>query len=364
MKILKNKLSHSSTRMFMECAQKYKFYYIDKLRPTQLRGALLFGTAIDRGLMALLKNDSENKPEQIFQYFWNFQEINGKKIYLANNPDIVYSDSDFDKDLLIDEDWQKLKELYQIEKEQVLEIRKEKNLVSWENLEKEKKIIHNHANWLCMKRKGLIMLNDLKQELLPLCKKILGTQVLCTLENNQDDKIIGFADIVAEIQGYDKPVILDLKTSHQEYEKDSVLTSPQLSLYLHALSDKYQNTRYAGYIVLIKQINKNKKKICSKCSNDGTGQLHKTCNFIDEYNNRCHGKWIETISPKTKIQILIDKIPEQTEKIVIENIDFINQCIKNGIFHRNLNSCKMAYGLCPYFKKCYYNSNEGLVKIE
>lgn len=356
-----NRLSHSSTRLFMECAQKYKYHYIDKLRPKLMKSALLFGTAIDRGVDSLLKGEEGKKPEQLFQYFWNFQDVNGKNEYLANHPELIYSDSDFDKDLLLEEDWDKLKELYNVDQVTIEEIRTRKNAVSWDILDTESKVVHNHANWLCLKRKGLLMIQAIREDFLPMCEEILATQVACELTNEEGDKVVGYADIVAKVKGYDKPIVLDLKTSARDYASDSVITSPQLTLYVHALSDKYEHTRLAGYVVLSKQIQKNKKKVCSTCGHNGTGRNHKTCDNIIE-GKRCGSPWNETVDPKAKVQVIIDPIPEQTEHIIIENIDYINQSIKNGVFHRNFQSCNLAYGPCPYLKKCFRNDDTGLFK--
>lgn len=353
---MNNKLSHSSTRLFMECGMKYKYHYVDKLRSKELRAALLFGTAIDKAIDALL---SKGDAEAIFEKYWNFQEAFGKLVHLANHPEIVYADSDFDKDLLTQADWDKLNEKYNVSLDKILEIRSHKNKVSWKYVSNADKSVHNHANWLCLRRKGLLMIDAIRREFLPVCEEIIGTQIACELNNSEGDRVVGYVDMVARIKGYDKPVILDLKTSARPYEEDSVLTSPQLTLYVHALSEAHNNTRLAGYVVLSKQIQKNKVKICSACGNNGSGKTHKTCDAVIE-NKRCGKEWIETVNPKATVQLLINEIPERTETLVIENIDAINKAIHSGVFVRNLNSCTQAYGKCQFYNKCYEGSDEGL----
>ncbi len=178
------------------------------------------------------------------------------------------------------------------------------------------------------------------------------------LDNGGGDNFIGFVDLVADIDDHGT-VIIDHKTSAMDYEPDSVLTSPQLAGYMHTLYPKYK-TRKAGYIVFKKNIKKNRVKICSQCGHDGTGGRHKTCDNVIS-GKRCGGEWTETLTPEVVVQVIIDTIPERTEEIVLENMDLVNDGIKNKVFTRNLNMCKNYYGgLCPYFNLCYKNKKEGL----
>jgi glutathionyl-hydroquinone reductase len=61
---------------------------------------------------------------------------------------------------------------------------------------------------------------------------------------------------------------------------------------------------------------------------------------------------------------VIDLIPEKTEQIVLENFDYINASIKNGVYHRNFSSCVKPYGKCTFYNLCYKDSMDGLVKLE
>lgn len=333
------------------------------MRPKEQKAALLFGSAIDAALTSMMK-EKDKKPEDVFMYFWRFQEVNGEKTYLPSCPDIVYSNRDYDKDLLDDKDISKLKEIYNLEDpiEEVARIYRLKEEIGFKGLPQKDKIVLNHANWLTLVHKGLLMLEGVRKFVLPNIEEVLGVQEYVTLENQDGDSVIGYVDLICKWKGIKDPIIVDFKTSAMEYKENAVLTSPQLTLYVHALSDKYK-TRKAGFIVLAKNIIKNKTKICSKCSKNGTGQRHKTCD-AEINGERCNAEWIERIDPEAEVQILIDDIPEQTENIVLENFDYINQSIKNGIFHRNLQSCMSTWGPCPYLSKCYENKDEGLVVCE
>lgn len=360
----KNRLSHSASSKFQQCPKSYEYHYIQKLRPKTMSSALLFGTAVDSAVQAMIKKDSKKNPENIFNYFWNFAEVNGDRKFLPTCVDLVYSDSDADIDLLTDKHMEKLAQEYGPEWEiKLQDIRKRKKEVGYKFLTFDEKKLFNHYNWCCLHRKGLLMIEAVKTKVLPRIQEVLSVQEQVKLENSSGDSIIGYVDMVCRFFEYEKPIVFDFKTSSIDYEEDSVLTSPQLTLYVHSLSQKYENTRRAGFIVLHKRIDKNKVKKCEKCGHDGTGQRHKTCN--QEINNeRCNGEWIETISPEVRIQIITDEIPEQTENVVLDNYQYINDSIKNGIFHRNLQSCVMPWGKCPYFNKCYKNDDSDLVQMK
>jgi len=353
-----NRLSHSQVSKYQQCGKAYEFWYLKKIRPTKSRAALLFGTALDRAIGTLLKPEADGKtPEQTFDYFWRFQEINGSSVYLPTCTSIVYAKSDFDKDLITKADEEKLGASLA----QILEVVEKRNELGHHRISEEEKQLANHAMWICLYHKGHHMIKAFREKVLHKLTKIHNTQEYIELDNGED-KVIGYIDIIAEVEGYDAPIVLDLKTSAMEYEADAVLTSPQLTLYVHAVSQKY-NTRKAGYIVLNKHLIKNRKKVCSKCDHDGSGGRHKTCSNEIEKGKRCNGEWIETINPEVYVQFIIDEIPTQTEDLVLENIDDINTAIKTGHFTRNLSMCTNTFGgLCDYINLCYKGKMDELQK--
>lgn len=364
-----NRLSHSSVSKFQFCGHAWDLHYNKRIRAKIQKSSLLFGSAVDAGLQAMLKPEDKS-PEDKFNELWNFAEVNGVRTYIPTCVDVVYSDSDADIDLLDKEDVSKLSELYTNEwEEELSRIIERKKSVGFKGLKYDDKRLLNHYNWLCLRHKGLLMLKAYKTKVMPKITEVLGVQVYVKLENDQNDSVIGYADLVCRFQGHKEPIIFDNKTSSIDYDEDKVLTSPQLTLYVDALSDQYENTKKAGFIVLHKRIIKNRVKICSQCGYDGTGARHKTCNnftIVDgdsQKEARCNGEWEETINPECKVQIIIDEIPEQTTALVMENIDNINQAIKNEVYVRNLNSCVSAWGKCEFYNRCYKGSDEGLVDL-
>ena len=64
-----NKLSHSSANIFQDCPKKWEFWYKDRLRPKVQSAALLFGSALDGAITAILKDPSKD-PKEVFGYLY------------------------------------------------------------------------------------------------------------------------------------------------------------------------------------------------------------------------------------------------------------------------------------------------------
>jgi len=358
------KHSHSSVNKFTECAMAYDLHYNKKYRPKYHSSALLFGSAIDKAVEEYLKTKNKEVARRVFKEMWEEQDINKVKTQLATCTNIVYANNDFDIELLSLQDIQMLMKDFNIENvsQELDAIYKQKDVIGFNKLKKEKKQLLNAANWLCLRRKGLLMLKEAIRVIDENIEEVLGTQVKVNLSNDNGDEVIGYADAVVRLKGQPKPVVIDFKTATRPYEDDSVLTSHQLALYIHDLSDKYEDTRSAGYIVLSKIIRKNKKKICTKCGFDGSGSNHKTCNNVIN-DERCHGTYDIELDPQASSQVILGEIPFRLEDIVIENMDNVNQAITYGIKIRNLQACKKPWGLCPYFKYCHQDSMEDIVDM-
>jgi PD-(D/E)XK nuclease superfamily len=360
-----NRLSHSAANRYLDCAYSYKLHYLEKLRSPLQSAALCFGSAIDVAIGACLKNED---PIAAFNESWKFQEINGVKTLLPSCTKIVYADSDYDQDLLKDDDIKKLATQYGCSKEDVLGVIEaayaKKETVGFAHLQEQDKLIINLANWHSLNQKGLLMIKAFQEKVMPNIEEVLSVQEKVTLDNTDGDSILGFVDMVVKYKGYDVPIIFDLKTSSREYEADSVITSSQLSLYVHSLSEKYK-TKKAGYIVLHKRIQKNKTKVCSVCGNNGTSSRARTCDK-EMGKMRCSGEWKVTLDPEAVVQIIINDIPARLEEIVIENLDSVNQAIKTNIFPRNLSNCVKFGGavICPFYKLCHEGKDPDLEKME
>lgn len=358
-----NRLSHSQIRLFQECGKKYQYYYKDKIREKVRSGALCFGEAFDKAVEAIIK-DITIDDNKVFDVVFTEQEINKKKIYLPDSPLLVYSASDYDSDLLTDEDVQFLEA-------KSLELGLDGNLDSsfasclaakkqsrYKPFKDNERKFFNLCNWVSLRRKGHVMLTSFRNKVLPNLKDIEGTQVKIELANDTGDTVIGYADYLGKYANNPNKLVLDFKTSSIEYEDDSATISPQLALYAHAL-----DVKQAGFVVFSKRITKNRVKICSQCGFDGTGNRMSSCNNTIE-DKRCKGEWNETLSPEAEVKVIISDIPKQTTEIVLENAEIVNTLINQGLFIRNLESCRGKFGVCPYYNKCFRGEDKGLEKVE
>lgn len=372
-----NRLSHSACQKLQQCPTSFDLHYNKKIRPKTSHAALMFGTALDKATGALLDpKEDPRTAEEVFISWWSNQEVNGVDRSLATLTSLVYAKTDWDEELLKKQDWAELLLAHGTDSETTIAIVDKRNKEGYEKLKANEQVIVNHAFWLCLKQKGLYMVDAFRRKVMPRLKNVLATQKYISLENEDGDSVIGYIDLIADVDGHGI-VVLDVKTSARAYDEEtSVIYSPQLSLYVHAVSEEY-STRKAGFIVLNKAIMKNRTKICSKCKFDGSGGRAKTCdkeyvqNVVDkkgvskEKLERCNGVWDETLDPDVYVQFIIEEIPEATEALVLDNIDSINQTINTGNYNKNLSSCLNSFGRpCIYLDYCYRGSMKDLEVVD
>lgn len=347
-----NILSFSQLNKYKFCQESWRLHYKDKIRPTAIFSPLIFGSAIGKTFEYILIAKRDNIPtsgvhdiltfEEFFDEHWTRAEVNGEMTILKDNTNIVYLKSDLDEELA-------------------------------------------STPWESLRVKAHLMIDAFVTQFLPLVTKVYSTEEKAELSSGEDSNIM-YADAVVEIEGYDKPIIIDFKTSARKYEHNSVRESVQLGQYLYSLGDKY-NTDLAGYVVFLKNINKNRRKICKECGFDGSGARFKICNnqlpkIIPAKRHpispssedtremikaeRCNGEWNETIHPTCSFQLIIDKIPIEFQEEVIDEIGTINDKINTGIIEKNLEGC-LDDGFrrrCIYYDLCHNQSMNGLIKLE
>jgi hypothetical protein len=367
-----NRLSYSSINLYQECPYSYKLRYKDSLYSKTIGSSLVFGKAIDGAIEFYLKDRMDYLgARDKFYELWSKFELNGETHNTIDSELIVYGNRDIDLDLITEDDL-KVVEQYALDlglkeddtklKELVSSIQKQKDIIGYKFLPKERKIMFNVVCYHTLKTKGELMLNTFKRVILPQIEGVISLQEPISILNGSGDEIVGYIDAVLKWRGIEEPIVFDFKTSARPYEDDAVLTSSQLSVYVNAVTEKYK-TRKAGYIVLSKAINKNKNKICSECGYDGTGANHRTCPEKDTDGNRCNGEWKIGIDPQCVAQVIINDLPESIENLVMENMDVINSCINNNIYSRNLNNCMTRYNtLCSYYDVCHGGCYDGVFK--
>lgn len=366
---MSNRLSHSAIAKFLECPKAYEHRYINKYSSKFKSGALYFGSAIDSGTEILLKTKNLEQARFQFDRMWIEQtDKNGIKINIVENENVTYAKKDFDYDLLQKADWARLFKLRDNPLDERSRILEEKEHRGWENLPLEDRQFYNLTNWLCLRRKGHLMIDKFYTHILPKIKKVLGTQIEVEIKNSDGDIVKGYVDLVAEWED-GSIVVLDVKTSSIEYEYDSVVKSPQLGLYtiiLNEYANKPEETGWAhhidkaGFLVLRKGIEKDILKICKTCGYKGES-THKTCNNTIE-GKRCGGEWDRSVKLNVATQVIIDKVPDRMLGLLLENVNVINKSIKTGLFPRNFNSCEMPWGKCDFYRLCHNDDDRDLIK--
>lgn len=355
------KLSHSGRGKYDHCSRMYELHYIEKIRPSGTTSALLFGSAIDVAAENYLLNGDTQRCIELFDYTWRQQEINGILTNLQSSTEVSFHDNDFDHELLNESD----NEL--IVKDTVYKT--PSDLI--EAGENQERIIL--AKWTSLYRKGLLIINAFINWADENIEEVLEAQCLIELEDGEGNEITGKADFVIKMKGYDIPVLVDLKTAARYYDRDSVKTSEQLSLYYFYLRNtKYPEMKRAAYLVLSKQIKKNREKTCLICGTVTHGMERKCAVETVEVGKngkpkkgRCNGEFSVTIDPEVTVQFIHDEIPEHFIEETVEKFGVVINQINYKVFEKNLNGCNSYYGReCPYKKYCETGCMDGLIKKE
>ena len=359
--------SYSQNNTYISCPKYWHWTYVEKYEAGSKGASMYFGSAVDDAVTELLKGS--NTYMNLFDKRWHTAEAFGSQTVVYDNPEVVYSYYDFDADILDAADILQLQawslELG-LEKSGITPVELYKSIVklkksNWASPNDAQLKYFNRASWLSMKKKGYLLVDAFKKQIMPKIKKVIATQEYAKLDDpTTGDSIAGFIDMVLEYEGYSKPIIFDLKTAARPYKDEQIDLTDQLTLYAAMKAHEY-NTDLVGYIVLPKNIT---KKITAKCKTCGfirKGRF-KTCN---NYTNkvRCGGEWDEVIIPDVQVQVLVrQKSAEQIESLLLDVGNLI-LAMKNKIVYKNTSKCNNWYGnTCPFYKACHSNDVTGLKK--
>lgn len=347
-------LPYSAMTKYTTCKRMYFLHYRERLRPVGSPSVLLFGTALDSAAEEYLINRNTLAAKQKFRDMWNQQEQDGKTIEICNSTEIIYSAQDLDSELIPQSDHDTI--LKDTPFETISDLVKDGS-------EKERIA---YAYWLSLYYKGSLMLKAFMDWVDHNVEEVLGTQLDIDLEDGEGNKIPGKADFVVKIYGYDKPILIDLKSSIRYYDRNSVKESEQLSLYFFYLQQtKFPDMERAAYLVLNKQIKKNRTKTCLKCGNVTKGR-EQTCAEGGKGKNRCNGDFKIDIDPECTVQYIHDEIPKEFIEATIEKFNISVAGIKAENFEPCWAACDNFYGRkCPFWRYCHEGeSMEGLFKKE
>lgn len=281
-------LSYSAADKYNLSPRMYYFHYIRNLRSQTTGSALVFGSAVDAGLSAMLLGKED--PYQAFLAAWDYQKLLGREVSLRNSDKIKYSKKDFDEDILTDED--------KLDLEQ-----------------------YNPA-WVSLRRKGLIILDAYREQIMPRIKEVLQVQSNVSLTNEEGDTFIGYVDLICRWED-DRIVLFDNKTTSSKYNNEMVRASGQLATYKEATTIKIDAV---GYIAIPKDIRKKKK-------------------------------------PAVEIGVFIDDVSEEVMAQTFQKYDVALRGIKVGDFPCHSPNCDTIFGPCMYKNLCKSGSYEGLVEV-
>lgn len=354
------RLSHSAQGKYLHCNRMYRLHYLDKIRPLGSTSALLFGSAIDKACENYMLEKNALKAKTLFKTTWGelqdgFVEEDG------TTTAIEYHSNDFDHELLLQSDNELiLNGTSFVSVKDLVEVLRDPTLITTD----EEKQRLAYANWISMYRKGIMLVKKFIEWVDENVAEVLETQKEIELEDEDGNKVTGLADFVIKIHGYDKPILVDLKTTARFYERGSVKESEQLALYyLYFKNTKYPDMERAAFLVLNKTIKKNRTKTCKKCGTVTMGR-EKTC-AVGTAKNRCHGVFDEVIDPQVNLQYIHDEIPQDFIDATIEKFNFTKESILAGSFEKNLEGCQRYYGRkCVYYDYCHSGSMCGLIKKE
>lgn len=287
-------LSFSAATKYLTSPRSYFLHYLMRLRPEKASSALLFGAAIDSGLNSLLETQDLNKAKSKFLEAWVTAEINGTVHKLATCDCIKYSKADYDNSFLEDEDQDLLKTAY--------------------------------PAWVCLRRKGLLILEAYNEQVLPKIRKVLAVQKNIELPNELGDKLVGVVDFIAEWENK-KRYLVDNKTSSVKYKESAASESQQLATYFEACKDEYKLDGVL-YVVIPKSVRKKKE-------------------------------------PRIEISFVMGKVSDDLVQSTFEMYDKALNGIKLGEFHCS-GGCQEQFWECPYRTYCKSDGTDltGLVKVD
>jgi hypothetical protein len=380
----KLRTSYSQHNTYIKCPEHWHKSYVERYKSPIEGASMYFGTAVDTAVETMLMKTGD--PYQVFEDYWRRSFNFGKATQVFDNDNITYGYKDFDKDVLTPQDttqmgiWAQTLGLSKtvLKGDKSIElfdkiVKKKKN--PYKNPSKDEMKYFNRSSWLSMKRKGDILLKSFEEQFLPKVKNVIAVQKRADIvDPATGDSVVGYIDMILEIEGYDKPIIFDLKTASRPYSQEQLDFSEQLTLYC-AMKGQYAldrsdfvDTDLVGYVVLCKEINKDKEAHCKTCGHLRSGR-HRTCDAMYTDPNdktkqtRCGGEWEETVALAPHVQVMVARKTQDQVDILLQDIAAIIAGMKNGIIYKNTSNCTNWYGnKCPFFDACHKNDYSKLIK--
>ncbi len=345
-------LSISAYNLFSECPAKYDLEKNQGIKPVRQPSYFIFGSAVDKGCNALLEGKGLDAA----------QEEAYKELDRVLTESVFFLENDYDRDLL-NEDARE----FGLDKcrgigypgsdiDSLVSGLFQKSTDSLTDKQSQCLAILCHISLV---EKAKLMLIAYEKHVLPKLTEVKDVQKKIFWRDELGNEFTGVLDFTAKYNGH--PVTADNKTSAPRvYNENSVKTSLQFAAYTGQTK-----INAAVYFVMNKAIQKNRVKTCSVCGADGTGKRHKTCDS-EASGSRCEGAWNETIQPEALIEIYVDEVSPEEQKITQSALTDFAEANKKKCYPKNLKSCIQRFGSreskCPYYDYCRNGSMKGLVK--
>jgi rubrerythrin len=346
---MKKPLSISAAQAYWDNPAEYYASYVLGIRPIVQMSYFAFGSAVDKGLNAILLGSGDGYTEAITEL-----------VRIVNEP-TEFLPADYDGELIDEEvkaDLLKRCQKLGYKGNSVDDLINALLAKPYGQLSENQKEALTLCCFESLKAKAILMIDAFKAKVFPKLKNISDVQKEYRWTDADGNEFIGIIDFRAEYNG--QRILADNKTSgnpFRDYDENCVATSVQFNAYASQTKDSH-----AAYFVFGKNIKKNRVKTCAVCSYVSEG-THKTCNNEVD-GKRCGGDWSHSIKPEVEVLVRFDEMSPEIKKMVQRALTDTAKAIKAGIFPLNIKALRKVYGnkevLSPYYNYFLTGSMEGL----
>ena len=323
------RISHSAKEKYIECGEKWRLHYQEKLRSPILNSPLWGGGAFDDAASAMLlrlKKDltEEEKaltaqdPRRVLVNSMTYTNHNGEKVFIPTYRFTKYSKADFDVSLLESEDFKLINDMEICNEYEDFNRETAQGFVEFcrneiktkYKLDANDQMVFNLINWYAFKNKLLYLLDRYEEDVMPKIQEVFSVQRKVELESGEHT-LIGYIDFEATWKDEpDKVYTCDNKLSSKAYYQSNIDEAEQLATY------------------------------CEFTGND----------------NGCYvntEKVLRKREPKHRIQIIRGDITEELYEKTFDNFGEVVHNIEEGIFEKNMEGGCFSYGQrCIYYNTC------------
>lgn len=341
----KIRISYSKADLYKECPQKYWHRQTHEMRLQA--SPFAFGSAFESGVTVLLEGGSLDEACSKFEEEWHTRPANRfeEARVIFDNPDMFFYQSDYEPDILSDEDMKRIDEWFK----KLLPKVKDDSLKYAESIlskikanepisDADRQFTHR-VLWLCCFRRGPLMIEAFERDLLPLIEEVVYSQKNIEIESEEGDQVSGIIDFIFKIKGIKGKVIIDLKSAGRFYEEHALDSSDQLGIY--AAAEGIENI---GYMVVLKKVSFDVR--CNKCKHLRENNRLKNC-------EKCDGGKYTVKSPKIATQLMTKTIEQFRLNDVQHDYSEIITAIKNNISWKNPHSCSNYGTQCEFYDVCW-----------